>query len=144
MSGDNSPVSAGAGGLARAIHPDTPHAVATLSRYRIAAPLDGGLLSPHFGHCESYGLFDVDQAESRVLAGEELIPPPHGPGLLPLWLADRGVEPVLCAGMGQRAQSLFEEHGISVLAGAPSMKPEKVVEDFLSGSLELDENVCEH
>ncbi|MCK7542001.1 MAG: hypothetical protein MZV63_69485 [Marinilabiliales bacterium] len=37
-------------------------------------------------------------------------PRPHEPGLLPGWLAEKGVTDVIAGGMGQRAIGLFNSH----------------------------------
>ena len=111
---------------------------------RIAIPLAGGKLSPHFGHCEGFALFDVDPTEKKILRREEIVAPPHEPGLLPRWLAERGASVVITGGMGQRAQQLFAQHGISVVLGAPADVPERVVGDYLAGTLQLGNNVCDH
>jgi len=46
--------------------------------------------------------------------------------------------------MGQRAQGLFAEQGIRVVTGAPAETPERVVGDYLAGTLQVGENVCDH
>jgi len=46
--------------------------------------------------------------------------------------------------MGQRAQGLFAEQGISVVIGAPAETPERLVADYLAGTLEAGENICDH
>jgi predicted Fe-Mo cluster-binding NifX family protein len=46
--------------------------------------------------------------------------------------------------MGQRAQGLFEEHGIHVLIGAPSLAPDELVGKYLDGTLETGDNICDH
>jgi ATP-binding protein involved in chromosome partitioning len=56
----------------------------------------------------------------------------------------QGVKTVIAAGMGRRAQSIFAQHGIEVLLGAPAEPPEDVVRSYLDGSLRLGENVCDH
>lgn len=111
---------------------------------RIALPLANGKLSMHFGHCERFALIDVDSATKAILKREDVEAPPHEPGLLPPWLAERGAKVILAGGMGQRAQSLFAQHGIQVLVGAPADVPEKLVGDFLAGTLQTGKNVCDH
>jgi predicted Fe-Mo cluster-binding NifX family protein len=111
---------------------------------RIAIPLADGKLSLHFGHCERFALVDVDTTEKKILKREDIDAPPHKPGLLPPWLAERGATMIIAGGMGQRAQGLFTEHGIKVLVGAPPETPEKLVADFLAGTLQVGENVCDH
>jgi predicted Fe-Mo cluster-binding NifX family protein len=111
---------------------------------KIAIPLAGGKLSLHFGHCERFALVDVDPAEKKILKREDVVAPPHEPGLLPRWLAERGASVVITGGMGQRAQQLFAQHGISVVLGAPADAPERIVSDYLAGTLQLGNNVCDH
>ena len=110
----------------------------------IAIPLAGGKLSMHFGHCERFALVDVDPTEKKILKRENIEAPPHQPGLLPVWLAERGVNMIIAGGMGQRAQGLFIEHGIQVIVGAPADTPERLVGDYLAGTLKVGANVCDH
>jgi predicted Fe-Mo cluster-binding NifX family protein len=75
---------------------------------------------------------------------EDLPAPPHQPGLLPPWLAERGADLILAGGMGQRAHALFADHGIQVVVGAASETPEELVADYLTGDLQVGENICDH
>jgi predicted Fe-Mo cluster-binding NifX family protein len=111
---------------------------------RIAIPLADGRLAMHFGHCERFALLDVDQDTGEILHREDIDAPPHQPGLLPPWLAERGVNLVIAGGMGQRAQELFEYQDIQVLIGAPAQAPEAIVKAFLAGALKLGVNFCDH
>lgn len=111
---------------------------------KIAIPLAGGKLAMHFGHCEQFALIDVEPSEKKTIKREDVTPPPHEPGLLPLWLAERGVSMIIAGGMGQRAQSLFAEQGIQVAVGVPAETPEKLVGDYLAGTLQTGENLCDH
>jgi len=112
--------------------------------FRIAVPVVQDRLSPHFGHCEEFTFFDIDAENKKILRKESIPAPPHEPGLLPVWLQEKGTDFILAGGMGQRAQGLFEEKGIRVLIGAPSDNPQTIVENYLSGKLELGENICDH
>lgn len=111
---------------------------------RIALAVADGKLCTHFGHCERFALIDVDLAAKNIVKREDIAAPPHEPGLLPGWLAQRGAGIIIAGGMGQRAQSLFAERGIRVLTGAPGLAPEEIVEKYLTGSLEFGENTCDH
>lgn len=111
---------------------------------KIAIPMADGKLTTHFGHCESFALVDVDPTEKKILKREDIIPPPHEPGLLPPWLADRGVNLIIAGGMGQRAQGLFAAQNIQVFVGAPSDTPEILVGHYLSGTLQTGANACDH
>lgn len=98
----------------------------------------------HFGHCASFALVDVDPQTKNILGSEELAAPPHEPGLLPPWLAERGVKMIIAGGMGQRAQQLFAQQGIQVVVGAPAESPEKLIADFFAGTLQVGVNACDH
>lgn len=111
---------------------------------RIAIPLAEGKLSPHFGHCGHFALVDVDPAAKAILSREDVEAPPHQPGLLPAWLAEKGANVIIAGGMGQRARHLFSGHGITVVIGAPAQEPERLVSDYLAGTLEVGENICDH
>lgn len=110
----------------------------------IAIPVTGDRLSTHFGHCTTFALFEVDTKTSQIRESRQLQPPAHEPGVLPRWLDSQGVGLVIAGGMGQRAQDIFAEQHIDVLVGAPAESPQKVVQDYLGGELQLTENVCDH
>jgi len=111
---------------------------------RIAIPLVDGKLSPHFGHCERFALIDVEPTGQKIINRQEENAPPHQPGLLPAWLAERGTNVIIAGGMGQRAQALFSSHGIEVVIGASTETPERLIADYLSGTLDVGENICDH
>ena len=111
---------------------------------RFAIPLAEGKLAIHFGHCASFALIDVDPAGKTIMIREDVEAPPHQPGLLPPWLAERGVNRIIAGGMGQRAQALFAEQGIEVTVGASVETPEKLVADYLAGTLSVGQNACDH
>ncbi len=111
---------------------------------KIAIPLADGRLCMHFGHCEHFALIDADAAEKKILARQDVEAPPHQPGMLPGWLAERGATVIIAGGMGGRAQALFAERGIAVVVGAPAETPEKLVSDYLAGTLESGSNLCDH
>lgn len=111
---------------------------------KIAIPTANGKLNLHFGHCEKFTIMDVDVTAKQILGTTEIEAPPHEPGLLPKWLADRNVELVIAGGMGQRAQDLFIQNNIKLVIGAPSETPEILVKLYLNGSLMSGANLCDH
>ena len=111
---------------------------------RFAIPVNRGVLSPHFGHCEQFALIDVDEATKTIIKKEFVNSPEHQPGLLPAWLAQQNVSAVLAGGIGARAQSIFHENNIDVIVGVVESDPEKAVLDYLKGSLAIGDNVCDH
>lgn len=111
---------------------------------KIAIPTANGKLAMHFGHCEKFIVMDIDPDKKVIIGSTELEAPPHEPGLLPPWLAERGVNLIIAGGMGQRAQTLFTEQGITVVVGAPPESPEALAKAYLAGSLETGTNACDH
>ena len=111
---------------------------------KIAVPVTNGQLATHFGHCEKFAFIEVDERGDIIPGAEYVTPPPHEPGVLPVWLHGKGVTHVIAGGMGQRALQLFQGHGIRVVVGAASDDPETSVRAFLSGTLELADNLCDH
>lgn len=109
---------------------------------KIAIPMANGKLTAHFGHCQEFAILDVHDKE--ITNKEVVEPPPHEPGVLPKWLAEKGATVVIAGGMGARAIGLFEERGIEVIVGAPAEAPEKLVNDYLNESLVTGGNVCDH
>ena len=108
----------------------------------IAIPTSNNCLCQHFGHCEKFAIF---QAEDGKITGESyLVPPPHEPGVLPAWLASKGVNYVIAGGMGQRAISLFNQHNITVLTGAEDKPARALADEFLKNELQTGVNACDH
>ena len=110
---------------------------------KIAVPLVDGTLSMHFGHCDAFAVMDVDE-NGAVTNRQDLVPPPHEPGVLPAWLHSLGVTHIIAGGMGSRAQGLFATNNIAVVVGAPSMPPEQLAEMCVAGTLANGDNVCDH
>ena len=111
---------------------------------KYAIPISGGLLSAHFGHCEQFALFDVDETGKKILKKELAPAPPHQPGLLPKWLAEQGVTLVIAGGMGAHAQDLFQQNRIGVVIGVSESDPEQAVLKHLEGNLDSGANTCDH
>ena len=109
---------------------------------KIAIPLTGGKLSPHFGHCEEFGIYEIE--DGRVVKSEKMTPPAHEPGVLPNWLREMGVNVVVGGGMGNRAQDLFHQNCIDVYYGVTIADPDTVIETYLAGDLESGVNLCDH
>lgn len=111
---------------------------------KYAIPLANGEVSAHFGHCDEFAFFDVDEAEKKITGRELLKPPAHEPGVLPSWLAEKGVSRIISGGMGSRAQGLFKQNNIKVITGVLENNPEKAVLKYLDGTLESGGNICDH
>ena len=111
---------------------------------KIAVPIVDGRLSAHFGHCEQFAILEADEQSKDTLKKSMHEAPSHEPGLLPRWLHELGTDVIIAAGMGQRAQQLFAQNGITVVVGAPAETPEELASAYLSGTLQAGKNICDH
>ncbi|NLO04073.1 MAG: ATPase [Bacteroidales bacterium] len=110
---------------------------------RIAVPInENGILHSHFGHCKYFALIDVE--ENKISSHEIVEPPAHEPGVLPKWLAQKGVTDVLTGGIGNRAIQNFNQQNINVFAGAPTLPSQELVTGFIDKSLTFTSNCCDH
>lgn len=108
---------------------------------KIAVAVDGGQVSSHFGHCEGFMIYDVEQA--RVISKQLLPNPGHRPGFLPVYLAERGINYIVAGGLGSSAQQLFEENNIIVITGVAG-DPDAVAKSCAEGTLKPGDNSCDH
>lgn len=106
---------------------------------KIAVACMGSKISEHFGHCESFGIYDCENGEIRSI--ENVKNPGHKPGFLPNFLADRGVELIIAGGMGGGAVEIFNERGVQTVVGAAG-EAEAAVKACMRGELKSTCAVC--
>lgn len=110
---------------------------------KIAIPVnEQGILDAHFGHCKFFSLISVEN--NTIVSDEKVVPPPHEPGVLPKWLADKGATDILAGGMGQKAIQLFNQYGVNAFVGAPKLNADELVKGFLNKELSFTANYCDH
>ncbi|WP_346897696.1 NifB/NifX family molybdenum-iron cluster-binding protein [Clostridium sp. UBA7503] len=106
---------------------------------KIAVASDEKYVSGHFGHCEGFTIYEVEQGKSLE---KSFTPNPgHRPGFLPVFLRDLKVNVIIAGGMGETAQDLFNENGIEVVVGAQGLSDD-VVQKFVNGELKSTGSVC--
>lgn len=106
---------------------------------KIAVPKENNSVCAHFGHCEGFEVYNIE--ESNILDSQFVENPGHKPGFLPLFLKEQGVDMVITGGMGQRAQELFKENNIGVITGATG-SIENVIKCYIKGDLVSTKEVC--
>ncbi len=106
---------------------------------KIAVASEGTMVSGHFGHCQGFTMYDVDQKEIK---GKTFLPNPgHKPGFLPVFLKEHEAEVIIAGGMGETAQTLFNENGIEVVVGAQG-NMDHAVKRYLEGDLQSSGSIC--
>lgn len=106
---------------------------------KIAIASEGKNVSGHFGHCEGFTIYNVN--ENKEVSEEFVANPGHRPGFLPVFLKDLNVNLIIAGGMGETAQELFKQNGIEVIVGASGLC-ENIIEKYLKGELKSTGSVC--
>ncbi len=108
---------------------------------KIAISSDNGFVSEHFGRCEEYAIFDIEN--NKITKQEILKNPGHEPSFLPKFLKKKGVNVIITQGAGPRAIELLNNFGIKVILTEKEENKE-VIKNYLKGELKEKENQCNH
>ncbi len=108
---------------------------------KVAIAMDGPAVSEHFGHCEGYAIYSIEN--TSAVRQDDLANPGHVPGFLPVYLAERGIGVVIAGGMGPRALDLLCANGIEVVVGVHGSLDD-TARAFASGTLVGSDCVCSH
>lgn len=107
---------------------------------KIAVASEKTVVAGHFGHCENFNIFEVE--DGAIVKRESIPNPGHKPGFLPNFLNDRGVRVIISGGMGGGAADIFNEKGIETITGAQG-NAEAAVKSYLKGELKSTGSVCQ-
>lgn len=102
---------------------------------KIALPTHQNLIDSHFGHCEYFTVFTVD--DNKKIIAQETVASPAGCGCksnIAFILADMGVTVMLAGNMGDGAVNVLNNAGIEVLRGC-SGDVKEVAAAWLNGTL---------
>lgn len=111
---------------------------------KIAVPTRGNLVDDHFGHCEAYTVFTLN--EQNKVEKSEILPSPQGCGCksnIASVLREQGVKIMLAGNMGNGALNVLNTQGIQVYRGC-SGDVNMLVEDFLSNQIKDSGTGCGH
>lgn len=106
---------------------------------KIAIASENNMVTEHFGHCESFSIFEVEN--NQINKSIVISNPGHRPGFLPEFLGDMGINVIIAGGMGNSAIQIFNGKGIEVIVGA-SGEARTVAEQYLEGNLVTTGSVC--
>lgn len=109
---------------------------------KIAVTYEDGNVFQHFGHTENFKIYDVENATvlSSVIVGTD----GSGHGALATFLKDKGVETLICGGIGDGAKTALSDAGISLYGGVTG-SADDAVNALLAGKLSYNPNVkCTH
>ena len=109
---------------------------------KIAVTYENGQIFQHFGHTQQFKIYEV---EGDKITGTEVIGTNgNGHGALAGFLMQRGVDTLICGGIGGGAQMALAAAGIRLYGGV-SGDADAAVNALLAGSLGYNPNVrCDH
>lgn len=110
-----------------------------VKKMKIAVASEGTMVTGHFGHCESFNIYDAEN--NKIVKSEIIANPGHRPGFLPNFLNDMGVNVIISGGMGGGAIEIFNEKGIEVITGATG-DSKVAAEQYVLGNLKSTGSVC--
>jgi predicted Fe-Mo cluster-binding NifX family protein len=108
---------------------------------KIALPSRNDIIDSHFGHCEYFTVFTVENSEIK---DQETVASPDGCGCksdIASVLADMGVTMMLAGNMGDGAVNVLNRFGINVIRGCEGNVKE-VALAWLAGSLTDSGDSC--
>ena len=111
---------------------------------KFAIPTKNNLVDDHFGHCEYYTIFSID--DKKEIVGEEIYEAPQGCGCksdVAMVLKEKGVTTMLAGNLGQGALNKIVAAGIDVYRGCKG-DVKFVAGQFLSGELTDSGLTCSH
>jgi len=109
---------------------------------KIAIPTRGNIVDDHFGHCEAYTVFSID--ENKKIISSEILLSPQGCGCksnIAGVLKEKGVTIMLAGNMGGGALNVLTNQGIEVVRGCTG-EVRQLAETFLKGNIEDSGEGC--
>ena len=79
---------------------------------KIAATYDNGSIFQHFGKTEFFKVYEVE--DNKIVSSEVIGSNGTGHGALAGLLAERGIQVLICGGIGGGAQAALAEAGIEL------------------------------
>ena len=109
---------------------------------KIAVTYENGEIFQHFGHTETFKIYDI--ADGKVVSAEVVNTNGSGHGALAGFLVAHGVDTLICGGIGGGAQNALAQAGIRLFGGV-SGNADEAVNALLAGNLGYNPNVhCDH
>ena len=108
---------------------------------KIAVTYENGQIFQHFGHSESFKIYEAEG--KNIVRAEVIGTDGAGHSALAAVLKDKGVDVLICGGIGNGAVTALSEAGIDVFSGADG-EADAAVEAYLNGDLTSAGVNCDH
>lgn len=111
---------------------------------KLAIPTREGRVDDHFGHCDHYSVFTID--DNKQVLSTERLDSPQGCGCksdIASVMQQMGITMMLAGNMGMGAFNKLSAHGISVIRGCKG-DINDVLDAYLKGKLTDSAKSCDH
>lgn len=105
---------------------------------KIAVTYENGQIYQHFGHCEEFKIYDLE--DGKIVSSRVENAAGSGHGALAGFLKNLGVDVLICGGIGGGAQMALAESGIRLYGGV-SGDADAAAEALAAGTLQYNANV---
>jgi len=111
---------------------------------KIAVPTRNNNVDDHFGHCEFYTIYSID--DEKNVTNKEVMPSPQGCGCksnIAGVLRQEGVSLMLAGNMGEGAFQMLNMHGIKVIRGCNG-NTDTLLKEYLEDKVIDNGELCAH
>lgn len=108
---------------------------------KVAVTYENGQIFQHFGHSENFKIYETEG--NKIVRAEVIGADGAGHSALAAVLKDKGVDVLICGGIGNGAVTALSEAGIDVYSGADG-EADAAVEAYLNGDLASAGVNCDH
>ena len=109
---------------------------------KIAVTYENGQVFQHFGHCENFKIYEIEQ--DKVVSSQVVSAMGSGHGALAGFLAQHQVMALICGGIGGGARMALDQIGVQLFPGVVG-DADAAVEALLKGELNFNpDTVCAH
>lgn len=109
---------------------------------KIAVTYENGQIFQHFGHCENFKVYEIEN--NQIVSAEVHNANGSGHGALAGFLQSLGADALICGGIGGGARIALAQAGIELFPGCAG-DADAAVAALLSGNLNYNPNtVCSH
>ena len=106
---------------------------------RVAIPIENGKLSQHFGHCNFYTVFKIENGV--IISQETKLPPNLGISAMPQWAFDEKISDIITHKIDGAIMNLFHQLHINLFVGVEVKSEQELISDYLFGKTESDKKI---
>ena len=110
---------------------------------KIAIPTSGTDLDPHFGRATAFTVFEIEGANARLVEVQSVLGLQHQHEGLASLFKSKGIEVMVCGGIGGGMINGLTSAGLEVVSGA-SGKVAEVAQAYAEGKIVTSGAVCEN